>query len=211
MPRPRKVSREEKLIETRQRLLKAAATEFSRDGYVGANINRISNAAGFAKGTIYNHFPSKRALMLALIDHIATAHVDSILEQVEPIENATQKLQQLFSAGFLFVENHPNKAAVIINAVYGPDREFRQRIFQAYDKLFSLMIEDILGRGIACGEFRPVDPDLAAAVLMSIYLGACSLIEGDGQVGFASDQFVTFILEGLRRRDPTRDIEEQGQ
>jgi hypothetical protein len=38
------------LAETRQRLLEAAASEFAREGYTGANINRISQAAGFAKG-----------------------------------------------------------------------------------------------------------------------------------------------------------------
>jgi len=75
MPRHKDAEREQVMSQTRQLLLEAAAEEFAREGYAGANINRISRAAGFAKGTIYNYFSSKRALMLALIDAIAETHL----------------------------------------------------------------------------------------------------------------------------------------
>ena len=43
-------------------LVDTATAEFAREGYNGANINRISLAAGFAKGTIYNYFPRQLEL-----------------------------------------------------------------------------------------------------------------------------------------------------
>jgi AcrR family transcriptional regulator len=73
--------RNQVLAQTRQRLLDAAVLEFARVGYVGASINRISKAAGFAQGTIYNYFPSKCALMVAVTDHIAAAHTETILKR----------------------------------------------------------------------------------------------------------------------------------
>ncbi len=202
MSRPPKAVREEILSETRQRLLAAAAAEFTREGYVGANINRISTAAGFAKGTIYNYFPSKRALMLALIDEIAAVHIDFILQQVKPEEGPPQRLVRFFSAGFAFVEQHPSQAPVVINALYGPDEEFKQRVYQAYAPLFTLLIEDIIGAGVARGNFRPLDPNVTAALVMTIYLGGCSLFKPNGTIFLDPDQVVTFILEGICRRDP---------
>jgi AcrR family transcriptional regulator len=201
MPRPPRAVREDVLSETRGRLLEAAAVEFAREGYVGANINRISQAAGFAKGTIYNHFPSKRALMLTLIDEIAAAHVDFILQGVGLEEDPSQRLKRFFSAGFAFVEQHPAQARTIINVVYGPDDEFKQRVYQAYNRLFALIIQDIVGAGVAGGDFRPADPDVTAALLMTIYLGSCSQLDADGKIWLGPDQVVTFILEGLRGRD----------
>ena len=65
MPRHKDAERETVMSETRRLLLAAATREFAREGYAGANVNRISKAAGFAKGTIYNYFSSKRALDLA--------------------------------------------------------------------------------------------------------------------------------------------------
>jgi AcrR family transcriptional regulator len=44
---------------TRARLLTAAAAEFARAGFERASVDAISLAAGYAKGTIYNYFPSK--------------------------------------------------------------------------------------------------------------------------------------------------------
>ncbi len=207
MPRPRTAVRDQVLSQTRQQLLEAAAIEFTREGYVGANINRISRAAGFAKGTIYNYFPSKRALMLALIDEIGAAHTAFIVQQVELEQDPIRRLERFFSAGFAFVENNPTKAPLIINTVYGPDEEFKQRVYEAYDRLFALIIHDIVGAGAARGDFRAVDPDVTAALLMSIYLGSCSLYESDGGIWITPEQVVGFVLEGLRQRDRQPDDE----
>ncbi len=202
MPRPPTATREEGLNETRRRLLQAAAAEFTREGYVGANINHISTAAGFAKGTIYNYFPSKRDLMLALIDDIAAAHVDFIRQQVEPEEEPIRRLTCFFRAGFAFVEQHPTQAPVVINAVYGSDQEFKQRVYQAYEQLFSLLIDGIIKAGIVRGEFKPVDPNVTAALIMTIYLGGSSLFAPDGTIFLDPDRVVNFILEGMRQREP---------
>ena len=78
MPRYKETERQEMRGQTRQMLLQAATAEFARQGYAQANINRISQSAGFAKGTVYNYFVSKRALMLALINEIARAHLDYV-------------------------------------------------------------------------------------------------------------------------------------
>ena len=68
--------REQVMSQTRQTLLNAAAEEFASNGYDQANINAISTKAGFAKGTVYNYFPSKQALLMALIDSIAQEHLE---------------------------------------------------------------------------------------------------------------------------------------
>jgi AcrR family transcriptional regulator len=52
----------------RHRLLEEAAVEFAREGFDRANINSISKAAGFAKGTVYNYFSSKEDLFGAVLE-----------------------------------------------------------------------------------------------------------------------------------------------
>src|SRR6266702_4722686 len=61
---------------TRARLLAAAAEEFGRAGLERASVDEISLAAGYAKGTIYNYFPSKEELFLAVVEE-ASAQADS--------------------------------------------------------------------------------------------------------------------------------------
>ena len=198
--RPPDATKKEIKTETRQRLLDAAAEEFARYGYVGANVNRISGSAGFAKGTIYNYFPSKRGLMRSLIEETAVAHTDFVLQQVEQEPDPAAGLERFFGAGVAFVERHPARAGVIVNAVYGPDEEFRALVYRAYEGLFALIIHQVVEPGIAEGEFRPVDPDTTAALVMTVYLGSCSQIEADGKIWLDPGQVASFVLDGLRRR-----------
>lgn len=200
MPRLATADKEEIQNKTRQELLSAAAHEFATQGFTGANINRISLAAGFAKGTVYNYFPSKRDLMLALIDEIGALHTDFIISQVEPETDPTARMKQFFSAGFGFVEQYPEQAQVAISAVYGFDQEFKEQIYQAYQGLFSLLIDDIVGYGVERGDFAGTNPDTAAALLMSIYLGGSSLYSPDGGVWFDPEKVTNFVMDGIRQR-----------
>jgi AcrR family transcriptional regulator len=53
-------------IDTRRRLVAAAAEAFNRDGYDGTDSNRIAAAAGYSPGTFYKHFTDKKQIFLAV-------------------------------------------------------------------------------------------------------------------------------------------------
>jgi len=55
-------------VATRARLLRAAAELIARLGYENASMAEIAVKAGVGTGTLYHHFPDKRALLLELID-----------------------------------------------------------------------------------------------------------------------------------------------
>ena len=46
----------------------AAATLFRRRGYAGVGIDELCRNAGLTRGTFYSHFPSKAALLVAVLD-----------------------------------------------------------------------------------------------------------------------------------------------
>jgi AcrR family transcriptional regulator len=200
MPRLAVANKEEIQNDTRKKLLDAAANEFAAYGFTGANINRISIAAGFAKGTIYNYFPSKRELMLALIDKIGRDHSNFIIQKVVMVSEPHERIKQFFTAGFAFVEQFPAHSQIAISAVYGFDQEFKVRIYRAYQDLFNLIIDDIVGMGIAQNKFRSNDPDVAAALLMSVYLGGSSLLSPDGSIWFDPEKAADFVMDGFRQR-----------
>jgi AcrR family transcriptional regulator len=204
MPRHKKVERQEIMGQTRQLLLQAATKEFAREGYAGANVNRISRAAGFAKGTIYNYFDSKRALMLALIDEIARAHFDSISEHVAQKDDPACRLERFFEAGFAWVMDNLDQARVMITTLNGPDAEFKLHMFQAYQPMFELVGSDIIAVGVERGIFRQVEPVAEARLLMTIYLGVCSQLNEQGKPWFSPDEVTELLLDGLREQNQAR-------
>jgi AcrR family transcriptional regulator len=199
-PRHKKTMRDEVMQGTRQRLLAAAAEEFAQNGYDKANVNHIARAAGFAIGTFYNYFPSKRDLMCAFIDETAQMHVDYIMDQVKLVEEPGKRVEAFFQAGFAFVETHITQSRAIFNTLNGPDEAFRLRLFQGYQALFQLLGEDVIGPGIAQGDFRQVDPVSTAALLMLIYLGTGSQLSPEGKLWMDHTQVADFVLHSLKSR-----------
>lgn len=68
--------------QTRQRLLDTALDLFESKGYASTTIDDIAAAAGTTRVTFYAHFPSRRAIMAALI-----ARLNKILERQESPEH----------------------------------------------------------------------------------------------------------------------------
>lgn len=68
--------------QTRQRLLDTALDLFQSKGYAVTTIDDIAAAAGTTRVTFYAHFPSRRAIMAALI-----AELNLILERQESPEH----------------------------------------------------------------------------------------------------------------------------
>src|SRR5690349_11098872 len=65
---PRKKARQERSRATVDALLTATARILVREGYDRASTNRIAEAAGVGVGSLYQYFPSKEALVAALVD-----------------------------------------------------------------------------------------------------------------------------------------------
>ncbi len=135
--------------------------------------------------------------MLELIDEIAAAHFEYIQAQVTVEQGTYKRLEEFFRAGFDFVKVNPSQARVVINAVYGHDAEFKAHLYQAYQPLFSLIIEEILQSGIDLGDLRRQDVDLSAALVMSIYLGGASQIDDKGEIWIDPAEVTRFIFEGI--------------
>jgi AcrR family transcriptional regulator len=54
----------------RMQILDAAARVFAEKGFRSAKVQEVARAAGVAHGTVYNYFPSKEELLLALLDRL---------------------------------------------------------------------------------------------------------------------------------------------
>src|SRR5689334_17139309 len=50
--------------ETRTRILQAAQRLFARQGYDGTTTRDLAQAAGVAEGTLFRHFPNKKAILV---------------------------------------------------------------------------------------------------------------------------------------------------
>ena len=73
-------SRKERAAETEAALKAAAKRVFAERGWVGTKITDITAAAGRAAGSFYNHFPSKEALLRALLADLLAESDEAVLD-----------------------------------------------------------------------------------------------------------------------------------
>jgi len=133
--------RREQLVSTAQRL-------FGERGYRATTMEDIANAAGVTKPLLYQHFESKRALYLELMDVFAGVVVTRIVEATASADGPRQEVERGFAAYFaLMVENE-----AAFRLLYGREapadeelsearRRVEETIAQAIDPLIDAGLE----------------------------------------------------------------------
>ena len=91
---PRKIASQKRSRATVDALIEATARILIKDGFARASTNRIAAAAGVSIGSLYQYFPSKEALVAAVIERHA------------------QELSQVGRDTFLKVASRPIEIAI---------------------------------------------------------------------------------------------------
>jgi AcrR family transcriptional regulator len=154
---------------TRARLLAAAADEFGRVGLARANVDAISLAAGYAKGTIYNYFPSKEELFLAVVEEaVAQATAAGSAPTEAP---AWERLAATLAGFCAWAGEHDPFARVLVRECLMGTPGLYPRVMGAEAPLVGELAA-ILRQGSARGELRD---DVPAELLALAIAGLTDL------------------------------------
>lgn len=98
-------------------ILDAALEEFESKGFTCARVDDIAARAGVSKGTIYNYFENKEALLTGLAEEVATqlqGDLTSSAAAKEPLPD-----QVLHAADIILRENGRGRSARILRLIWG--------------------------------------------------------------------------------------------
>lgn len=91
----------------RQQLLDVALALFAARGFNDTTMDDIAEAAGVTKPLLYQHFVSKRALYLELVDAVAQRMLDAIGKAVASATGPRQQVEGGFAAYFRLAVTYP--------------------------------------------------------------------------------------------------------
>jgi AcrR family transcriptional regulator len=83
---PRRAPRQKRAEDTVAVLLRATEIAFERFGIQGATTNRIADIAGVSIGTVYQYFPTKEALVQAVVHRIWSAELGALASRAHLLE-----------------------------------------------------------------------------------------------------------------------------
>lgn len=97
LTKPRKDASQERSRATVDALVEATARVLVRDGFDNASTNRIAEVAGVSVGSLYQYFPSKEALVAAVIERHQREIMQTVRNELaevmtQPVERAVRKL-----------------------------------------------------------------------------------------------------------------------
>ncbi|MGW0928953.1 TetR/AcrR family transcriptional regulator [Streptomyces sp. NPDC002644] len=176
----------------RAALLEAAQRHFLRDG-VGTSLEAVAKEAGVGPGTLYRHFPTREALLAAVLqsrtEELVTRRAD-----IAGLDDASTALTQWLRAMEDYLSAYSGLPEPLMAATRAQDPDNPLTI--PCDELIATT-DDYVRAAQRTGHVRP------SATGYDLFLAACSVawIKGTGATGESVDRLRALIANGYREPD----------
>jgi AcrR family transcriptional regulator len=122
--RPTRLPRDQRRVQ----LLDAANEVFTSKGYHAAAMDDIADAAGVSKPVLYQHFPSKLDLYLALLDQSCDRLLEIVEEALASTEDNADRVVATVAAFYEFVSSESGEFRFVFESDLTGDRAVQQRL-----------------------------------------------------------------------------------
>ncbi|WP_254634231.1 TetR/AcrR family transcriptional regulator [Mesorhizobium sp. GbtcB19] len=186
----------------RRRVLDVAEDSFQARGYHASSLGDLMAAAGVTGGALHHHFPTKKALALAVVEErVAAAIQETWIEPVLAASTAREGVRAVFEAVAAELEEQGYVRGCPLNNLAHElslaDDEFRAvlaRIFAGWRQA----IADKMRVDQTNGGEGGIDPDRFAALAVATYSGAMSMAKASQDAGVLRE-----CLSGLESVQPS--------
>ena len=180
----------------RESILDAAEDLFLRQGYEGTSVHQVVQRVGIAQGTFYYHFPSKEAVLDALVERalhpFGEAAQTRATEDRPPWERVVEVLSQVLR---IRSERGPLMAYIHREGNLKLHETFLRRVKERFGPLLISLLEE----GMASGTLHVHAPEETASFLLvtAEYLFDSPHWLGDPTVYEAQLKVAASVVEGL--------------
>lgn len=171
------------------RVLEAAEQVFATEG-ISVPIDVVAARAGVGIGTVYRHFPTKEALLEAVV----IARLESLTERAKQLSTADDSAAALFT----FVSEMAEQAAAkkdLIDQLAGAHMN-GERLHQVKDEL-GRAFDVLLQRAQETGDVRD---DVTSPDITALLMGACLAADQREERDATCRLLVTVLCDGLRSK-----------
>ncbi|MFI9457297.1 TetR/AcrR family transcriptional regulator [Acinetobacter sp. NPDC052428] len=160
--------REQKMAETRKKLIEVARRAFAEYGYAGTSMDKLTAEAGLTRGALYHHFGDKKGLFAAVVDQIDSEMASSAQQHLEQPDDLWEGLML---EGQTYIQNalNPEFQRIVLRdgpAVLGDPAHWpsQNRCLQSTREC----VEQLL----VVDRIQTVDPEAAAVFLNGAAMNA---------------------------------------
>jgi AcrR family transcriptional regulator len=169
---PRALPPTEHLTAGQRRVLEACLVLFAEDGFAASSIRDIASAAGMQSASLYNHFPSKDAMLTELVVLGLETHLDRMIAAVvnAPADPSDQLRSAIYTHVMLHCE-YPNLGLVGNHEQRHLAPEVKPQV-DAIRRRSSALVTEVLDRGSGQGAFSIDGPRATIFAMASMGVDA---------------------------------------
>jgi AcrR family transcriptional regulator len=188
-----------------RRLVAAAFVRIERDGSLEPRVADIVREAGLSNQAFYRHFPSKGALLVAVLDEGVRRLASYLAHRMAQVASPTAKVRE-WLRGMTEQALSPTGAAATRPFVLARTRlaEAHPEEVAASETQLTALVREAIRAGLEAGELPGADPELDAETLYHQAMGwlQARLAEPKPPQRDAAERLVEFALHGLLRGAP---------
>ena len=158
MPAPVKAARKKAVRQSRETrvrdILNAAREVFEARGYEKATVAEIASRVGIVEGTVFSYFPSKRVLVLKVMEQFYHQITRQIEEGIQGVNGTRERFYFVIWNHLNIMTQNRALCGVILNESRGIDHELSQQV-RLLNRRYTEVVTQITQDGIASGELRP--------------------------------------------------------
>lgn len=174
--------------QRRLQLLDVAGRVFAERGYHNAAMDDIAEAAGVSKPVLYQHFPSKLDLYLALVDRACEEIVDIVRRAIAESSSNSERVEAALGSFYEFVAQSGRSFRFVFESDLTGDATVQARIWQVHQDL-----AEAIGQTIA----QDTGEAPAQARLLGISLVGLAQVGARYWVGSLRDELTAEEASGL--------------
>jgi AcrR family transcriptional regulator len=127
----------------RKQLLAAAQEVFVAQGYHAAAMDDIAERAGVSKPVLYQHFPGKLELYLALVDRQVEEIVSRVREAMASTTDNAERVQNAMAAYFDYVDSEDEAFRLVFESDLRNDAAVRERVENSTQRCMEAVADTI--------------------------------------------------------------------
>jgi AcrR family transcriptional regulator len=157
-------------IETRARVLHAAAVLFDEKGYEATTLNDIVKGSGMTKGAVYHHFSSKAAIAVEIVRHLFDGWPPMLAAiRSGPGDPLEQLIRISFALARSYREDQLVRAAVRLSATREIVDDTLPQPFVGWERMASDMLQAAAAEGVVS---PAVSCDAMGRLIVAGFFGA---------------------------------------
>jgi AcrR family transcriptional regulator len=184
---------------SRHKIEAAAMRVFTRQGYHGTSMRQIASASGFSIGNLYNHYPTKEDLFVALVRKYEERFAVLRAKALADIDDAftPAQLERLAASVRDIVCNNPDYWRLMyIDVVEFGNRHFAHT-FRGWGEQVERVLGERLNLAAAQGPWGSVKPTLAFTMIylqFFTYYLVETLFRGKHHLGVPENEAVSQMI-----------------